>query len=383
MRNKLYRFVILTLIFSIVITVPVFAADNKEGKKVSIEYEDINDHVRKKNAQIKLNNLSIGDMKDALDSANDSSGGMRDMQNSIYEISSMLNGIISTSDDPEIVALAQATLMNLQLSGGSMDMGGGADTDGMRDQIRTAELGYEHAEKSIVNSAQNIFVVYHQLSENISSMDRSREMMTNQLEIAEHSLNYGLVSPSTIADLKSKIREFDVNYNNLVNQRDALVLQFKGLIGLKYEDEVVFGDVPKSDRNYISKIDFDKDLKSALKSSMSIKTKKSELSSKSADSKTKEYELQLKENEITANLKKQYQLLNEKLDTLKLSESSLIAAEARLFKAEVSYHMGMISKSDFNSAKNEVESQKSTVKSNEMALFIEIENYKSMVKGMI
>lgn len=383
MRSKLYKFMVLTLIFSLVVTVPAFAAD-KGSTKVSIEYEDIKDHVKKKNAQIKLNNISVGDMKDALDSANDSSGGMRDMQNAISQLSMALSEIAnSPNSDPDVAVLAEATLMSLQLSGGSMDMGGGADTDGMRDQIRTAELGYEHAEKSIVSSAQNIFVVYHQLSENISSMDRSREMMTNQLEIAEHSLNYGLVSPSTIADLKSKIREFDVNYNNLVNQRDALVLQFKGLIGLKYEDEVVFGDVPKSDRNYISKIDFDKDLKSALKSSMSIKTKKSELSSKSADSKTKEYELQLKENEITTNLKKQSQLLNEKLDTLKLSESSLISAEARLFKAEVSYHMGMISKADFNSAKNEVESQKSTVKSNEMALFIEIENYKSMVKGMI
>lgn len=381
MRRKLYKIFSLSLAFCIVFSGSVLAAD-KEGTKILIEYEDVKEYVMKKNPQIKLTNINIGDMTSTLYDIRSSNRNDRDSDSGITQLEMTLIEL-TRSEDSQIAALAQAALMNLQMSSSMMSSSNDNAEESLRDQIRIAELGGEHAGKNIVNSAQSMFVLYHQLSENIKSLEIKIDSLKDQIEINKYRFNYGLISASQLSELESRMIELDVNYNNRMQQRDTLVLEFKGLIGLKYEDEVEFGDVPNADRSYISKIDFDKDLKKVLGSSMSIKTKKAELSSKSARKKTKEYELQAKESEITANFKRQYQLLNEKLNALRISESSLSSLNNKLFTAEVSYQMGIISKVDFDLAKNEAESQKSIVKTNEMALFMEIESYKAMIKGMI
>lgn len=381
MNNKLKKVIAYTLIFTSLSAIPVYGADKDDFKKVTLEYEDIEDYVKKENLQIKLNDISLDEMEDALDSADDSSDGIRELQQTIYAISDSLNDIISLGD-PITSALAQATQFSLELSSSSLD-GQSPSSSGQEGQVDLAELGFEQAEENLVNLTQKMFILFHQLNDNIKQLENNRELLVKQLEIAEISFQYGLVAPSTISDLKANIQEFDTNYTALVHQRDALILQLKGLIGLTVNDELKLGEIPMVDRSYISKIDFKKDLEKAIKNSMSIKTKKAELDNNDAGSKTKGYELQLKENEVTLSLTNQYQLLIEKLNTLELSESKLASLNGKLIKEELRYNMGMISLMDFNSVKNEVYTQNNTVASNTSNLFMEIENYKAMINGMI
>lgn len=381
MKSKIYFKKLITygLILTTLISSPIYAADSKDKKVIKIEYDKIEDLVKKENLQIKLNDMKLDDMEDALDAADDAENGVRQIQRAIYEMQSMLDDISRTTLDPSVAALAEATKLSLDLNSMSLDtqMGG----SGSDNQVEMAELGFKQAELNLVNSTQNMFILYHQLSENISMLERNRELLIAQYEISKISLEYGMIAPSRITDLETSIQEFDANYTSLVHQMDALVLQFKALIGLAYDDNIELGDIPNLDKKYIEEMNFEKDLKDVLKNSLSIKTKKSEV--KGANSKTKTYELKIKENDVTLAFTNQYKLIKEKLDSLLLSEKILQSSLAKLDKEILRYEMGMISLMDYNSVVNEVESQKSTVKLNTSSLLMEIEKYEAMKNGMI
>lgn len=378
MDKRHLKILVFTLIFSIFISLPASAADGKKNNPILVEYNEIEKIVTKNNLQIKVDGYSIDDMKDALDASSDSSGDMRDLQNAIYNVSDGLNAYAGS---PDLGPLAQAIQFSLELSASSFSVPMGSNNDDAKDQIRAAELGYEQSHTALVNSAEKMFVLYHQIENNINLMEVNRELMVSQLDLAKHRLELGLIPPATITDLQKSLLDFDNNTASLRNQRDALILQFKNLIGLTIEDEIEFGKLPETDKDYVLKIDFNDDLEKALKNSLSIKSKKAEL--KSADKKTRDYQIEIKENDVTQKLNSQYQLLLEKYNTLKLSEIKLASLNAKLFTEDVRYQMGQTSLIDFRSFKNEIESQKSTVKTDSSNLFIEIENYKAMLDGMI
>lgn len=379
MNKRIIKIIVCTLIFSIFISLPASAADGKKTKSILVEYDEIGKIVTKNNLQIKVDGFSIDDMKDALDASKDSSGGMRDLQDAIYNVSQGLNAY---AGNPELGPLAQAIQFSLDLSASSFGAPmGGSSNDDAKDQIRAAELGYEQAHTALINSAEKMFVLYHQLEDNLDLMEVNRKLMVSQLDMAKHRLELGLIPPATITDLQKSLLDFDNNTASLRNQREALILQFKNLIGLSIEDEIEFGKLPLTDKDYVLKIEFNDDLDKAIKSSLSIKSKKAEL--KSADKKTRDYQIQIKENEVTQKLNSQYQVLLEKYNTLKLSDIKLASLNAKLFTEDVKYQMGKVSLMDFNTFKNEIDNQKATVKTDTSNLFVEIENYKAMLKGMI
>ena len=380
MKKKInfVRIIAFSLIITMLSSFPVQAVDKKAPKAITIEYDDIEKLVKKENLQIKLNEISLSNMEDALDSADGAQDGIRELQGSIYDVQSGLNEYSNMF--PELEPLVQAIKFSLELSSMSFDAQI-PSTSGSNSQVKMAELGYKQAELALINSTQNMFILYHQLGDNITQLERSRELLLDQLELTKLSLQYGLVAPSSINDLESAIKELNANYSALLHQRDSLVLQFKGLLGLTYEQEIELGDIPQLNKSYIKKIDLDKDLKEALKNSLSIKSKKTELSD--ADSKTKKYELQLKENDVTLTFNNQYQLIMEKLDNLSLSENKLNASMNKLEREVIRHSMGLISLMDLKKITNDVETQKSTVRTNSSTLFMEIEKYKAMKSGMI
>ncbi len=381
MKNKnLLKTIVCTIIFTMFFNITSYAADGKDGKDgkiVRVEYEDIEDLVLKENLQIKVNKLSIDDMKDALDEAEDAGDEIDELQDAIYEIS---DGLDAYAAYPDLYPLAQAIQFSLELTSNSL----GAQVpsnDDADEQIRIAELGYEQADVALVNTAKKMFVLYHQLDDSLNLMKENRKLLVSQLDLAKYRLEHGLIAPIVLGDMKKSLLEFDNSTTSLMHQKEALILNFKDLIGISMEDEITFGLLPDTDTNYILKIDLEEDLEKALKNSLSIKTKKVELSS--ADSKMKKYQLQIKESEISQSLNNQYQLLIEKLEALRLSESELSLLNGKLFIEDIRYKMGQISLMDYKTIENQLLNQRNTVKTNSSNLFIEIENYKSMLDGMI
>jgi outer membrane protein TolC len=393
-KSALKKLPAIILVLSIVFSVSVSALETDQIKNISLEYRDIEKYVLEGNLQLKLSNASISKLNHDIDETEEDA---EDAQDALYGLVYGINGVMDslhavidkTENDPDaadLYTIANATYLSLSVTQKniysqieSME----DSTDGMEDQVDLAELNYEQAEDTLVNTAQNLYILYHQLSDNLGQMDINRAQLTEQLELIRKNIELGLSTELDLTDLETSMLELDASCNALVHQKEALLLQMKGLLGLTYKDSLSIGEVPAADRSFADTIDFNKDLEEAIKNAMSIKIKEAELNNSSIYGSRRTYELKIKENEAVLSFTKKYYTLLESGDNLLVSESKLKAAELKLKQGQISFDKGMLSQTALNSLKDEAETLKLKVKSDSASLFSETENYKAMKAGML
>ena len=382
-RKKLLA---ITLVLSIILSLPVLAADTKAGKGGVLEYDEIKQRVLDENLQLKSaqaamhkisNNISDKDRKDAEDA----------LYGAYYRTNGVLESLVSQgASSPEIKAIADAaafslemTLKNFTAQIDSLDESFGA----LEDQLDFSKSSFEQAQVSLANTAQNMFVLYHQLDNNLKKLEKSRNQLADQLALVNKNIELGLAAKIDALDLETSLLELDASRTSLLHQKDALLLQLKGFIGLTYKDELALGEMPDAEKSFIDSIEFEKDLDSAVENAKSIKTKELEMKNSSITGNQRKYELQIKEQDAALAFTKKYHTLVEAKDQLLVSESKLKAAELKLGKGRISREIGQISESQLNTLLNEVETLRLEVKTNSASLFIETENYKAMKAGML
>ena len=383
-RKKLLA---ITLVLSIIISLPVLAADTtKVGKSGVLEYDEIKQRVLDENLQLKSaqaamhkisNNISDKDRKDAEDA----------LYGAYYRTNGVLESLVSQgASSPEIKVIANAAAVSLEMTVrnftaqiDSLDESFGA----LEDQLDFSKSSFEQAQVSLANTAQNMFVLYHQLDNNLKKLEKSRNQLADQLALVNKNIELGLAAKIDALDLETSLLELDASRTSLLHQKDALLLQLKGFIGLTYKDELALGEMPEAEKSFIDSIEFEKDLDSAVENAKSIKTKELEMKNSSITGNQRKYELQIKEQDAALAFTKKYHTLVEAKDQLLVSESKLKAAELKLGKGRISREIGQISESQLNTLLNEVETLRLEVKTNSASLFIEAENYKAMKAGML
>ncbi len=385
-RKKLLA---ITLVLSIILSLPVLAADTtKAGKGGVLEYDEIKQRVLDENLQLKSaqaamhkisNNISDKDRKDAEDALY----GAYYSTNGVLE---SLKEIIQGASSPEIKVIANAAAVSLEMTVrnftaqiDSLDESFGA----LEDQLDFSKSSFEQAQVSLANTAQNMFVLYHQMDNNLKKLEKSRNQLADQLALVNKNIELGLAAKIDALDLETSLLELDASRTSLLHQKDALLLQLKGFIGLTYKDELALGEMPDAEKSFIESIEFEKDLDSAVENAKSIKTKELEMKNSSITGNQRKYELQIKEQDAALAFTKKYHTLVEAKDQLLVSESKLKAAELKLGKGRISREIGQISESQLNTLLNEVETLRLEVKTNSASLFIETENYKAMKAGML
>ena len=175
----------------------------------------------------------------------------------------------------------------------------------------------------MINSARNLFIVYHQMNINLRQLENSQRMMEEQLDSMKARFEQGLIKQDMIMDLETSLLELKASQRSLINQREVILLQVKNILGYTYKDNVYLGQLPLVDPKFIDNIDFEKDVEEALSNAMSLKIKKKELDNQSIWGLRRDYELQIREDEVYLAFLKQYMSLLEKYSTLIVSESKL------------------------------------------------------------
>ena len=432
-NKRLKKLIVLTLVCSVFFAIPVYAAEKKETDTDDgiLEYEEIKEKVLENNLQLKSSELSVKKLRNKIDSADEDA---EELEDSLYGMVYSIDGLIDSMDkitaaippantgeegsgidigdsgtgnpdtgdsdtgepdgsDAELTAIKQSigavagaarfslylTRQNLYSQIDSLE----DSTDGLEDQLDLAEVNTEQAKAALVNTTQNLYILYHQLGNNLEQLENNRALMQKQLEVAEVQVKYGLGTQSAIKDVKSSLLELDASRSALEHQRDSLLLQMKGLLGLTYEDRLSLGGLPQTDDYFIDSIHLGKDIETAAENSMSVKIKKEELDTSSVYGDRRKYELQAKENDAALALTKQYHTLAEAKDKLMLSESKLEDAAYELVLGQAKYGAGLLSEIELKVLENDVKTKELEVRSNRASLFCETENYKAMKDGLL
>lgn len=400
-RKQLNKAAALLLTVSTLFVMPVSAADS-QNQRVTLAYADIEKQVKENNLQLKANALSIkrleGDIEDADEGAEEAEDSLYGLVYSINAVMNDMDEIIKKSIpdpanpeappsvDQNVAAIAQATRFSLSFTQNnllSQIESMGDSTEGMEDQVELSKLSLEQAENTLVSTVQNLFVLYHQLTNNLEQLEHSRAKLNDQLTQTRQNLKLGLVTQTLIIDLETSLLELDASCTALVHQRDALLLQMKGLLGLTWKDELTVLDLPLTDRSYVDSIKLNPDIEAAIENAMSIKLKEKELDNKKIYGNSRRYELQLKENEAVLSFTKKYHALLETRDSLRVAESKFNAASLKLEEGKIKYSKGLLSETELKGLESDAKVQELKVKSESAALFNETENYKAMKAGLL
>lgn len=411
-KYTVFAILILSIVFS------SLSAGAAQGNKISdneiyITYSSIDDMVKENNLQLKLSNLTLYRLKRDLNSSEDDlEEARKHLLNTMHFLTQVSRDMdrvivmdppgmpsdsegIGNEDLKEIyknqtelyknlVSVANATKVSLEIAQNniySQIQNLGAGTEGAEDQIELTELNIKQAENTLINSARNLFIVYHQMNINLRQLENSQRMMEEQLDSMKARFEQGLIKQDMIMDLETSLLELKASQRSLINQREVILLQVKNILGYTYKDNVYLGQLPLVDPKFIDNIDFEKDVEEALSNAMSLKIKKKELDNQSIWGLRRDYELQIREDEVYIAFLKQYMSLLEKYSTLIVSESKLENVKYKLKSAEENFRKGLISQNELDSLKNEVKAKELEVQSNSLALLCEIENYKAMKAG--
>lgn len=334
MNFKLKKLVVYSLIMSILLCLPVYAADEEEDIMV-IDYEDIVDMVLENNLNLEIAKYSIENLEDDWDKEREA---IRD-------------------------GTGLPTITNGQMSSSRLS----------RDQV----------EQTQIYTAKNYFIGLHQLSNNIEQAEIRKIIMEDQLQINEAKYGLGLLTESVVNDFKTSIKESDTTYNTLVSSRDSSEIQFKNILDISSSKEIKLGEVPDVSKDYIDAIDLEDDINLAVDNSISLKIQKQNQMNSRENSKIRSKENKLTKKDIELSMLNQYNLILEKYNNLENSKSVLENLENEFAITGFKYLVGLISLNDFNTAERELELQKLTVQANEISLFKEVENYEAMKDGMV
>ncbi|NMA65716.1 MAG: hypothetical protein GX957_05670 [Clostridiaceae bacterium] len=408
-----FAIIILSVIFT-----PLSIAATKDSEltdEIYITYNSIEDTVKENNLQLKLSNITLNRLKRDFNSSDENIDEAKEqllnMIRFITGVSKDVDAVFTSnppvmpgnggSDESEalskihdnqmelynnLLSVAAATKLSLQIAQENLNaqiQNLNTSTDGMKEQIELTEMNIKQVENTLINSAKNLFLIYHQLNINLGQLENSQKVLERQLSSSRVHYDQGLIKQEIIMDLETSLLELKASQRSLQNQRDVILLQVKNILGFTYRDDVYLGQIPLLGTAFIKTIDFDSDVKEALKGAMSLDIKKKELDNASIWGYRRDYELQIKEDEAYLAFLKQYQSLLEKNDILLIAESKLANAQLKLKSAEESFKKGLISQNDLETLKSDVKAKEFELKSNAIALICEIENYKAMKAGSL
>lgn len=369
----------LSLIFMLVFFLAAPAA--AQNSEFILAYDNIETQIQSSNLQLKVAKSSLKDLEDSKDAASSAQDALWSLQSGLSSTAGQLESIAENPlTDPDVAVIANSALFSVSQSKDSLSSQA-SNLNNLSTQIKTAGLSYDKSEKSLINSAKSLFILCHQLSGNIENLSSSRKLLEKQVEISKLSLKQGQVLETDVLKAAISLMEFDSSYSSLCHQRDMLDLQVKALVGLSADTALSLGDLPSPALTYIDSADLQKDIVTAIDNSYDIKIKKAQYNKSLTSAQTNE--LQIMKNDTQLSLSKQYYTMLEAKDTLTLAELKLQLAQERAAQGKLQYEKGLISSIAYDTLQNDAASQQYTVESNAATVLCEIENYKTMVAGVL
>lgn len=286
--------------------------------------------------------------------------------------------------------------------------------DSMKDQLKEfdklpiREMELEKAifqidmgNQSIIWGAQNLYLAYNNLKIQRDELVQNLELLNTQIDIMTIQEQLGMITSLEILGIKNQRKQIKFGINTLENQMDNLIGELNLMLGEDFYRPLQLEDTPKVDKDFISKINYKDDKKTAIDSSYSIKLKDFEyniqydtmlwenknrnyeqLITAKRNVENAEIELEQEEKNVELAFSKAYQGLKTKITEFENEENNLEYQQEKYDISKLKYELGTISKMEFEDAKSKYDSQKNKIKTVEQDLFKILLQYKALLKGV-
>ncbi len=371
---------ILALALTLVLA-PLALANTASLPSTTLEYDEIAELVKTENLQMEIMRQSLIIPENAKEDMEQAETGIGNQKMAFISAISTLNTIAKNTEDPNIAAIAKATIAALQVSMSTLES---LDFDAIDQQVAQLNVQEDQLELTLINAAQQLFVGYHQIKDAIAQTLLNRPLLEEDLRLAQVALDSKTGTALAVAEAKLALSEFDSSIRQMENQAAQMLPQLKMMVAWPQDLQFNLGDMPKPDLNYANKIDTAADILLAQENSFAIKGYQIEMqynSDKDAD-RISQLNIDATMQTIAMAIDTQYLVIQDKLNTLTLEQERLVVAEARIEQTRLQNELGLVPAIALQAEETALLTMQNNLKAANSELFWQIEYYKALVAGL-
>ena len=355
---------------------PRFGRSSEEWAKLednNLEFDELEGLIEEYNATVRSNEVALAKFK-------------RDYGRTNAEVSNQYREnaeeILNNLEDPDpsdpiyvarlsSAATARATAQNLL-----------ASADSTLEDEDIIRLGYEQAEKTLVQTAVTKMISYRSGLLEIEVEKGNLELAKIKLNIASAKLAAGNGTNLDVLTAREAVLNAENAVSKAVSDNAAMLKKLQVMTGWSYDAMPNVGDIPEPDTNRIFRPA--EDLEQALQKNYTLRINEKKLANASAESDQKSLKLTIEDNQ--KNISTALTVAAQNIDAAKESYQAAAAFAAlrasQLDTAEQKYSLGMLSKVNLDIQRITAENAEWALLQSRYALNQAIANYDWAVKGL-
>lgn len=384
------------------------AAEAEENAPVSLSFDTLEQTVRENNVSIKSYNNTVKSEEEtdvSVDYDMDYITIVNQISSYRQQIADLKDAIDDLDDNDSNQAALKSTLQaqlrtlerNLQAAHSSYNDLDDKEDDAKEDQQKTVvstRREMQNAADQICMDAENNYISLEALQYSLNETERSLAQLDRNIAAVEKQVALGMAGPNQLKSLQSQRETLLASQTTLNTQYESLSNTLAIQCG--YHTGTVFrtAALPAVTQEQLDAMDYEADLKEAVKNSYSIWAKQD-----TADRASDDYEdnvtnnlyayeaakiaLDAEKENVTASFRKLYKDVQEKGDALRAANADLEQAEKTFAVQQVQYQRGMISQMAFADAQDALEAAQEAAAAAEINLFTSYNTYEWAKRGVM
>lgn len=342
-------------------------------------------------ARLSDNRLEYGEIADLICEYNST------VQNSQYEYFKFIRKYGKTHSDIYDSYREAASDLEDAMSGDSEGMGLVTDlqlqtqADSLREQAednledsRTYLLKNQQEADSLALSARQKFITYYRKQIELESAKETKKDLENDYALLLSKRQAGTATEDQVLSASESVMEQEKTVTKLSWEAEDTRQSLIVMLGWNGSDQPEIGELPEITGSEMDGIDLEADLETAVNSNFTLKINELKLDNASAPDTRDSLERTIESNrkQIRVSVNNSWQSLNTARLTMEQAVEDEAAEERNMELAEQKWSAGMITKYEYEAARNTLKQKQYTAEMAKLDFLTALETYRADVKGL-
>lgn len=334
-----------------------------------MEYGELADLIHEYNPTVRSNRSTLSDKKNQ---------DLTDINNKLWDDAMDLWNAAGDVDTSDYAGRMSAALTN---SYGD-NLAKAADQNYMDADMY--KINYAQAEANLVYQAQQMMATYKQSAYAMENLNANRSLAQASYEATAARQAAGMGTQTDVLTALKNVQDIDASILSAQKSADNVRRSLLLMLGWAADAQPDIRDVPEPDLNRIAGMNPDADREQALANNYEIKYNEHKIQNlKSNDLvASTNAELDAVRDKVYSGLKTQYNAVLDARDALETANMKLQLEEVNMNTAAAKAAVGDISQLELTQQQTAYTTAKNGVKTSEMQLFLAMEQYDWIKKGL-
>ncbi len=330
-----------------------------------MEYGELADLIHEYNPTVRSNREAYNDMKNK---------DLNDVYQEAMDAAQDLWDLAGDSDD-------DFSRAQLNMQGNTLAQ----SADNNYEDPEMQKISYDQAEAVLVTQAQQLMVTYQQSGYTMENLNRAKDLLNTQYEAAKARQSVGAATAVDVLNAQKSVQDQEAAILSTQKSIDNVHRTLCLMLGWSADAQPEILPVPEPDLARIDGMNPDADLETAIANNYTIRYNEKKLGNLTSDRliESTKATIQSTKNSVVSGLKAQYNTVLTARDSLATAQAQLASSKADLDTMAAKLAVGSATSLQYQSAENAYVTAKNSVETAKLQLFLAMENYDWIVKGLV